>query len=59
MSARLEALQEQLETIKIQIASRAAAGQPVDELLEQEKNVAKKLHEARVLLTENTSVLKG
>lgn len=59
MSARLEALQEQLANIKNQIASRAAAGQPVDDLLEQEQSVAKQLTKARVLLTENTSVLKG
>ncbi len=59
MSARLEALQEQLTTIKAQIADRAAAGQPVTDLLEQEQSIAKQLTTARVLLTENTSVLKG
>jgi len=59
MSARLEALQEQLTTIKAQIADRAAAGQPVTDLLEQEQSIAKALTKARVLLTENTSVLKG
>lgn len=59
MSARLEALQEQLESVKTQIAARKSAGQPVDELLEQEKSLAKQLTKARVLLTENTSVLKG
>ncbi len=59
MSARLEALQEQLVTIKAQIADRTAAGQPVTDLLEQEQSIAKQLTKARVLLTENTSVLKG
>ena len=59
MSARLEALQEQLITIKTQIADRTAAGQPVTDLLEQEQSIAKQLTQARVLLTENTSVLKG
>lgn len=59
MSARLEALQEQLTTIKNQIADRAAVGQPVEDLLEQERSIVKQLTKARGLLTENTSVLKG
>jgi flagellar hook-associated protein FlgK len=59
MSARLEALLEQLESIKTQIADRAAVGQPTDDLLEQERSIAKQLTKARGLLTENTSVLKG
>ncbi len=59
MSARLEALLEQLESIKSQIAARAAIGQPTDDLLELKESIAKQLTKARGLLTENTSVLKG
>ncbi len=59
MSARLETLHEQLAIVKSQIAERTALGQPVDELLKKEEVLAKQLTQARVLLTENTSVLKG
>jgi len=59
MSARLEALNEQLESIKNQIVEARRLDQPTDELVEQEKAIAKQLTKARVLLTENTSVLKG
>jgi len=59
MSARLEALQEQLTVIKSKIAICAAAGQPIETLLEEEQVIAKQLTKARGLLTEHTSVLKG
>jgi hypothetical protein len=59
MSARLEILQEKLDSVKKQIATRAAVGQPVDDLLEEERSIAKQLTKARGLLTEHSSVLKG
>lgn len=60
MSARLESLNEQLTAVKLAIAEAAAAGQPVEELVEKERQLAAELTRARGLLTENaTKVLRG
>ena len=59
MSARLENLQEQLLAIKIKIVEKSKLGQPIEDLVQEEQFLAKQLTRARVLLTENTSVLKG
>lgn len=61
MSARLEALNEQLAAVKRAIAERAAAGQPTDDLIKKEQDLTNQLTQARSLLTENASkvVLRG
>ncbi len=60
MSARLESLNEQLESVRTQIAAQADAGQPTEALLEREKVLLEQLSNARKLLTESTAkVLRG
>lgn len=61
MSARIESLITQLQTIKQSIAERSAVGQPVEDLLLAEENITKALAKARQLLTEGSakSVLRG
>ena len=61
MSARIETLHAQLENVKQSIAARAAAGQPVEDLLQLEENITQQLSKARQLLTEGSAkaILRG
>ncbi len=61
MSARIESLHAELQKVKQSIAERAAAGQPVDDLIAIEEGISKQLNKARSLITEGSAkaILRG
>lgn len=59
MAARVEALQEQLAAIRTRITATTQAGQPAEDLIEEERGILRQLGQARNLLNESASLLKG